>query len=124
MKVHLGFLLNREKLPFTLRRYLPIWTGLGRAAVLYRYLLESGFARNEHGTPVRLTKRDVHKAVLGVIDEHGGVSLFGRFAIALAFCFRELRGKHYEVDSVPTTKIDEELRLEHVLSRSKARPIK
>lgn len=121
-KVHIGYLVDRSALPFTLRWFLPLWGDKCKAAIVYQFLRETPTVTKEwadgiKGAPHRLTRKEIHEAVMGVVDAGPKLSGWKRFAIALDLTIRGLRTRYYE-SSVSAAKTLAEIRNEQIINKA------
>lgn len=115
--VPLGFMADRNKLPFWLKTLVPIWKGVGSASMLFAYLQEIQRVRDpKTGVYVYLGRKDIHKAVLAVLDTHADFPKLSRFILALDFTVRQLFKSTYKV-SVNPEKVGCEIANELKLSK-------
>lgn len=90
-----GFLVDRDKLPWALRTFAPIWGAAGGASVMYQFMKESKFATRGFNNS-RVTRREIHTAVRARIRDTKSIALWKRALIAIQLGFLGLR-KHYDV---------------------------
>jgi hypothetical protein len=112
-----GYIVLRQKLPWTLRWLAPIWGRHQTASILYQFMSEQSTAM-VGGKLHRWTRREVHYSVLGTIGNDIRIPVWKRLVMTAHFAW--LARKRY-YDAAPTeTRLFFEIEMEQNRAQKKA----
>lgn len=116
LTVPAGFILLRNRLPWTLKWLAPAWGRHQAASILYQFMMENPAFVN--GKLHRWTRNQIHFSVLGTIGNDARIPLWKRVVMTAHFAW--LGRKRYYETQVTETRLFFEVEFEVSRAQKKA----